>query len=168
MPKTFFISDTHLGHKKILQFEAQFRPFGTIEEHDAHVVAQWNKIVGPEDIVYHLGDVAWNRDALSKIGECHGTKFLVMGNHDKFETTEYLKYFKNVYGTCVVADHVLTHIPIHPDQKRWWKGNIHGHLHSSVVNHIREDERKIPDSWYNCVSCEQIDFMPVTLEELSL
>ena len=51
----FFTSDTHFGDRRILH--AARRPFATIAEHDAHLVAQWQATVGPNDEVWHLGDV---------------------------------------------------------------------------------------------------------------
>ena len=39
------------------------RKFKTIEEHDEFLIDQWNKKVGANDIVYHLGDfVIGNQD----------------------------------------------------------------------------------------------------------
>jgi calcineurin-like phosphoesterase family protein len=37
MSEVFFISDTHFGHRGIITFSGTkpFRPFATIEEHDA-------------------------------------------------------------------------------------------------------------------------------------
>lgn len=48
MSETFFIADTHFGHKGILNFSATkpFRLFDTIEEHDAELVRRWNAVVG--------------------------------------------------------------------------------------------------------------------------
>lgn len=83
--KKFYVSDTHIGHERMLSMQP--RPFSTIEEHDGYIVEAWNSVVGDGDIVYHLGDFAFNlsRDA-DRIRELFarlkGRKYLVVGNHD--------------------------------------------------------------------------------------
>lgn len=83
--KKFYISDTHIGHERMLTMQP--RPFGSIAEHDEFIIAAWNSVVGDEDIVYHLGDFAFNlsRDAERIRGvftRLMGRKYLVIGNHD--------------------------------------------------------------------------------------
>ena len=83
--KKFYISDTHLGHERLLAMQP--RPFSTIEEHDEYLIMAWNDVVRDEDIVYHLGDFAFSlsRDAdrIREIfGRLNGRKYLVIGNHD--------------------------------------------------------------------------------------
>jgi calcineurin-like phosphoesterase family protein len=55
--RVFVTSDTHFGHKRVIEFEAAHRPFATIEEHDRELIARWNATVKPKDTVWHLGDV---------------------------------------------------------------------------------------------------------------
>lgn len=52
--KIWFTSDTHFGHKNILRFCK--RPWNTVEEMDEGLIQNWNKVVGKDDIVFHLGD----------------------------------------------------------------------------------------------------------------
>lgn len=54
----YIISDTHLGHHKILEFEPDRLQFcKDMEEHDQVILDNWNSVVTPKDTVYHLGDV---------------------------------------------------------------------------------------------------------------
>lgn len=179
--KIFVISDLHFGHKNILKHRTQFK---TLEEHDNHIIDNWNRVVKPEDKVYVLGDVAWKKSDLAKIAKLNGTKVLVAGNHDWHRTKDYLSIkidgevvplFKNVRGLFYYDALAvwLSHAPIHPDHLRGRK-NIHGHLHDEVV------ERKnfflgmlgvigayfTPDDRYINVSCEQVNYTPVEIKEL--
>lgn len=53
----FYTSDTHFCHDRILQMQP--RPFTSIVEHDEHIIERWNSVVREQDIVYHLGDFAF-------------------------------------------------------------------------------------------------------------
>jgi calcineurin-like phosphoesterase family protein len=172
MSNVFLISDTHFGHKGVTQFlnndGSKLRPWGNVEEMDEALVANWNKVVGPKDKVYHLGDVVINRKALQICGRLNGEKVLIRGNHDIFRLEEYTPYFKDVRGSHKLDNYILTHIPIHPKSlARWCGGNIHGHLHSSRVEYI-DWHREYGDTYdprYLCVSVEQINYTPISFEE---
>ena len=78
----FFTSDTHFYHTNIIEFCK--RPFMDIEDMNETLIANWNKAVGTDDIVFHLGDFClgvsgkWNR-LLDKL---NGKIYLILGNHD--------------------------------------------------------------------------------------
>lgn len=156
----FFISDTHFGHENILKFEKEFRNFQTIEEHDEKLIENWNSVVKPNDKIYHLGDFCWKRKYIEIAKRLNGRKCLILGNHDVFPAKEYLEYFYDVKGVKAFGRNiVLTHVPVNPQQLEYrWQYNIHGHLHSNVL----EDKR------YINVSCEQINLTPIHFDELCL
>lgn len=156
MNRSFVIGDTHFGHKKVIEFESVKRPFETIEEHDAELVKRWNSVVKKKDTVWHLGDVLFGKGSFEILGQLNGVKKLVMGNHDKYHASEYLKYFSQVVGSTQYKGYLLTHIPIHPSQLFRYKGNIHGHLHSSEIDDVR----------YICVSAEHINLTPLCLQDV--
>lgn len=168
--RTFVISDTHFGHANILTFKKAngepLRSFSSVEEMDEHMVACWNKVVRPQDKVYHLGDCVINRRCLPILARLNGHKRLVRGNHDLFSTQDFMQYFEEIYGVRVLPKLgvILSHIPIHPESLSRWKCNIHGHLHSNVVRIPEIDD--IIDSRYRCVCVEQIDYTPIQIEEL--
>lgn len=51
---TFFTSDTHFNHANIIRFCN--RPFKDVEQMNETLIANWNRVVGTNDIVFHLGD----------------------------------------------------------------------------------------------------------------
>lgn len=137
MNRVFIISDTHFGHKKIIDFEGKSRPFATIEEHDAELVRRWNAVVGKKDTVWHLGDVLFGANSFPILSQLNGVKKLVMGNHDDYPVEKYLEHFSQIYGAATYRGCALTHIPIHPSQFWRFKANLHGHLHSSKLDDPR-------------------------------
>ena len=177
MKDTWLISDTHFSHRNIIGFTRQdgspLRPFKTVEEMDETLIENWNSVVKPDDVVYHLGDVVINRQALQILSRLNGRKKLIRGNHDIFKTREYLPYFEEIYGSYKLANYILTHIPIHPESiARWANGNIHGHLHAnnvylqkSILDYVDGEEPEL-DYRYRCVSIEQINYTPIHLDEI--
>ena len=131
----FFTADTHFGDHRTINI--QRRPFANVAEMDDALVAGWNKVVGPDDEVWHLGDVARrSSDVASLLARLNGTKHLVRGNNDDPATGE-------AAGWASVQDYaeltvdgvplVLCHYPF-----RSWHGqhrrsiNLHGHSHGRL------------------------------------
>jgi calcineurin-like phosphoesterase family protein len=83
-PNYFFTSDTHLSHHRIIGYSN--RPFKTVEQMDKAIIERWNTVIRPEDQIYHLGDVAFEKDEKKLrhlLSQLNGHKHLVWGNHDK-------------------------------------------------------------------------------------
>ncbi len=155
MSKTYFTSDWHLGHKNICKYREKFN---TPEENDQHFINEFNKIVKKRDTVYFLGDIAFTEESLEKLkglNHCH-KKVLYLGNHDYLPTEKYLEVFDEIYSFRSWKSFWLSHCPIHPQELRNRKGNIHGHLHASIL----ED----PDRRYFDVSPEKNDYSLVDYE----
>lgn len=159
MSNVFFIADTHFGHQAIIRFESKYRPFETIQEHDNELVRRWNQRIGKKDIVWHLGDVAWTEDALYEyLPQLNGRIKLVMGNHDTFPASLYLKLgIESLHG-CVAwkRGSLLTHMPTVVGDSERFELNIHGHTHSHGA----------PTSQHYCVSAEWTDLAPICHEAL--
>lgn len=79
----FVTADSHFGHARIVEL-AQ-RPFASLAEMDAEMVRRWNAVVGPEDVVLHLGDLALGEleVSLGMTSALNGRRLLVPGNHDR-------------------------------------------------------------------------------------
>lgn len=153
----WFIADTHFGHRNIIKYEKEKRPFSSIEEHDEHLIQEWNKVVHKRDTVWHLGDFCFGPENIGKVApRLKGIKKLILGNHDCYDIAQYAVNFDQVYGAFHYKGFVLTHIPVH-NMSTHLCGNIHGHLHSRVVegsnNHI-------------CVSVEHTGLRPINFDEI--
>ncbi len=83
MSKLFFTSDMHFGH--VMLVEKGHRPFSTVEQMNATIIANWNNVVSDEDTVWILGDAIMGQftDNVHILGQLNGFKILNPGNHDK-------------------------------------------------------------------------------------
>lgn len=164
MSTTFFISDTHFGHKNIIKFTDDdgkiIRPFDTVDDMNEHMIECWNKTVSHSDKVIHCGDVAFGQQALALCRRLNGIKYLVLGNHDSMAMNEYAKIFVKIFGVKYIGrdDAICTHIPVSESNFRRFKLNIHGHMH----------HHKMADNRYVNVSVEQINYTPISLDEIKL
>lgn len=157
----FAISDLHLGHENIIEY---CRPeFADLDDMHNYLIKQWNSVVRPQDKVYVLGDVVFKKTYIEILAELHGTKNLIMGNHDNsVKLYKFQEYFKKIRGCHQLYEEgfgnmILTHIPVHPGQlDKRFKLNIHGHLHTNVLD----------DPRYINVSCEQVDFKPKLVQDI--
>jgi calcineurin-like phosphoesterase family protein len=132
---------------------------------DENMVENWNKVVKPNDRVYHLGDVCFKNAYLQAIiPRLNGYKnaVLIKGNHDSLKLSQYAQYFKDIRACHQLDRFILTHIPIHPESLSRWKANIHGHLHGNIVK-LPDGS---PDNRYINVSVEQIDYTPIAFETI--
>lgn len=135
------------------------------EDADAYMQEMWNQTVQPGDHVWHLGDVSMNRTAVQQdqfirfMRSLHGHKRLVLGNHDHFPMYVYTAAgFEKIVSYHRHAGLVYSHVPLHPDGLASPKiiANVHGHIH----------ERPSPPGKYVNVSVEQINYTPISIDEV--
>jgi calcineurin-like phosphoesterase family protein len=152
----YFIGDPHFWHKNILKYEPSRERLGlTIEEMNEELIKRINQVISRRDRLYILGDFCfapkWQcREILNKI---HGTKVLIMGNHDKGRSPQFFTDigFKWASPLPVIYNtkYILSHEPFHSNEFI----NIHAHMHSKGL---------ITDSSF-CASIECTDFKPVSM-----
>ena len=166
----FFTADMHFGHENMISFVdyngQKIRPFNTCQECDELMIENWNSMVRPQDKIYVLGDVCFNKNLGDKImPRLNGKKCLIRGNHDNFKLSWYSLWFYDVRGCHNLENYLLTHIPVHLDSKARFKMNIHGHLHRNIV-YKNENEIKVPDVWYRNVCMDYNNYKPVSFEQI--
>lgn len=174
--KIFFTSDTHFSHSNVIKYCN--RPWQTVDEMDAGLIANWNATVGPDDHVYHLGDLAFkrNRSLTELVNKLNGTIYLVEGNHDK-NFSAHLKarfaWIKPYYELRVPFENssadapsfdqviVLCHYPIESwNLRHHGSWHLHGHCHGSMPSPIHQARLDVGVDVHN--------WKPVSLEEIQL
>lgn len=132
---TYFTSDPHLGHKNI----AVFRDYVEGPIHNTHIFMEdYYNTIRKRDLVFFLGDVAFDEESLLGLRKVWGRKILIKGNHDDHIPTKLqMEVFEEIHGMISYKGFWLTHCPIHPVELRGRTGNIHGHVHSNTLDDDR-------------------------------
>lgn len=166
MPELWFTSDTHFGHKRMLEF----RGYEDVVEMDKDLIRCWNSRISPKDRVYHLGDFSFHNRGRTHgvIDALNGSICLIRGNHDeriikgdlekRFEWVKYQYFLKIDKQTQIMMNHCafLT----------WWGSHrgswcLHGHSHGSLIqNQDPKGPRRMD------VGVDTNDMYPYHLEEI--
>ena len=159
----WLIGDTHFYHKNIIKY--CLRPFKDEEEMNEIIISNWNKDIGENDIVYHLGDVILNRKDLliDTIAKLNGKKYLIRGNHDKYISDGKFKEagFINVYkDPIILSDVILSHAPLKSTSNLM---NVHAHTHNLDP---RSKYFFYSNDTHRCISIELTDYKPVSLKSI--
>jgi calcineurin-like phosphoesterase family protein len=124
------------------------------------LIRLWNETVGPEDIVYHLGDFALGPKTTGFIvyPQLNGIKHLVIGNHDRSETHMKAMGWVSVQKELSLAvDGYRLYLRHHPGPvPDGYDYRLCGHVHDKWV---REG---------NCINVgvDVRGYKPITLSEL--
>ena len=175
----FFISDLHLGHHNVIKFDG--RPYTNVDEMHVDIIRRWNEVVGDDDIVYYLGDLAMRVNDTTKwvIYQLKGKIHFIMGNHDRYKDISHLGRWEDIheYGTEIMVKDddaqnkrdngyqhiIMSHYPI----LSWNKAHhgswhLHGHCHGSLMKGNQAYyKRKVMD-----VGCNVIDYTPISYGEV--
>ncbi|GBQ52102.1 metallophosphoesterase [Komagataeibacter sucrofermentans] len=159
-PKTFFTADTHFGHANIIRYTK--RPFETVAEMDATLVSNWNATVGPDDDVWHLGDVAHGTQRAEAIlPRLNGRKHLIWGKHGSEAVRTWPgRASSQAYAELKLDGRrvVLFHYPI-AEWNGFWHDSLHfyGHVH----------DRFTPTSLSCDVGVDVWDYRPAEFNDIA-
>lgn len=154
--ETYFTADTHFGHAGARSLYR--RPFATVRDMDAALVAAWNDIVLPEDTVWHLGDFAVRHpDPAGLLASLRGRKHLVPGNNDPAST----RALPGWASVCPLVEAEVDGMAVmlcHYALRSWPNRalNLHGHSHGRLKPLPRQYD----------VGVDARGFRPVRLGEL--
>ena len=157
----WFTADTHFGHAGALALYR--RPFASVPEMNAAMVARWNSVVGSNDEVWHLGDFALRTSAEAAdalLRSLNGRKHLVTGNNDPPEIVA-LPGWSSVQTYAEITVDAFRLVLCHYAFRTWngmGKGalNLHGHSHGRLKPLARQTDVGV-DCW---------DFRPINVSQM--
>jgi calcineurin-like phosphoesterase family protein len=141
----WFTSDTHFGHSNIIEYCN--RPFGSVEEMDKTIIDNWNSVVKPKDVVFHLGDFSFGKTKEYK-DKLNGTIIHIKGNHDSSDET-------------IIQDLLIEHGGkfwhlAHKPEDCCGEFNLCGHVH---------EKWKVKGNTVN-VGVDQWNFTPIDINQI--
>lgn len=189
--KYWFTSDTHFGHANIIKYCS--RPFSNAEDFgndgkwvsydtkhkrthlmDETLIANWNEVVGDDDIVYHNGDFAYGSTAfvLKILRALKGKIYFIWGNHDDnlkqvARIIDFYPDLKNrikfvgdyaqisVNGQDIILMHYAMRVWNHSHRGSW---HLYGHSHGTL-----DDDK---NSLSFDIGCDCHNYFPISYERL--
>lgn len=170
--KIWFTSDTHFGSQRALELSR--RPFKSVEEMDTVMVENWNRLVGPWDTVYHLGDFG----DMKYVKYLNGIKKICLGNYERKEMDEEdwdVKEYSDIlsclgwsriYNSWEISrieedgvTFIFSHFPLkvkYKCLKNDEKFGLFGHIHG----------RQMIKPWGMDVGVDCHNFCPISMEEI--
>ena len=128
----FFTSDWHLNEKRITPaFNPFFRPFLSIEEQNEIIINNVNAMVGENDTLYHLGDVAMDLAGVALMDriKCQN-RVLIIGNYDDDKIDALKEHIDIVVPRLEVEiNGQIYHLNHYPTKIKPRMMNIVGHIH---------------------------------------
>lgn len=166
LPKDAFItSDTWFGREFICDIAK--RPFKDVNEMNNILIKNWNKNVKKNDVVFHLGNFAWDPiTAENVLKNLNGKIYFLLGNEDD-ALVEVCNKFKNVhvidYGYVKIPyyDIVISHYPM-LDWPGKDTGSVLFHGHSVYKN----DTKFVSGSNVVNVCTDFWDYSPVKISSI--
>ncbi|MDD4242687.1 MAG: metallophosphoesterase family protein [Bacilli bacterium] len=130
---SFVTSDSHFGHKNILNYQPG-RKFSSLEEHNEYLINIWNKTVHKNATVYHLGDFIFYNKDFNILSRLNGNIILIKGNHDHNTEKLNIPVYEYLKGTYNGIQIVLMHYPIQDwENKSRASLHFHGHCHNRLI-----------------------------------
>lgn len=173
-PNYYFTSDNHFFHRNIIEYCN--RPFDDVETMNATMVERWNDTVRPHDIIYHIGDVIFNKDreaVIKFLRKLHGQKHVVWGNHDRSLRKEIIQAgwhdcgelhslnippdANNGEGQHIILCHYAMRVW---DKSHYGSWQLYGHSHGSLPDD--------PNTRSCDVGVDNWNFTPVSMEQLNV
>lgn len=162
---TFFVSDTHFGHHNIIKYCN--RPFKDVDHMNQSLIERWNKVVGPDDDVYHLGDFCMGgtrpKDWLKHL---NGKVHLIRGNHDPHVEDQGFASVQNYKEIKIEGKKItLLHYPM-----KAWNGShrgtwhLFGHVHGTMT--VAHGRKGVKDALAIDAGVDCHDYAPISFKQV--
>lgn len=170
--KVWVTSDHHFAHANIIRFCD--RPFTSVTEMDEALIANWNTVVEPNDLVIHLGDFTLHSEHVARqyLERLRGHIAFLNNVHHHDKRWIASSIFTELTGLAdrvflwpamtiidVGAKHPVTlcHYPFEE-----WEQSYHGalHLHGHTHGKLRTIKNRVD------VGVDSHYFYPILLEDL--
>lgn len=175
--KIYLTSDWHLNHNR--EFIYQARGFNSVEEMNQAIIERHNSLVGPDDLVYCLGDCCLgggDKETLEAnkklIEQFNGQIIIIRGNHCTDRRVEMYKTCSNVIdcGDWVKVikykgyHFYLSHYPtltgnLEKESLKQMTLNLYGHTHQKT--NFYEDR---PYMYH--IGVDSHDCYPVSIDQI--
>lgn len=177
----YFTSDTHFGHENIIKYCD--RPFTSVEEMDETLIENWNNVVNPGDVVWHLGDFTlgdvwrarsyfkrlngiirvlrypWHHDsrwvpkAGDVVSQCGNAQGIAISIRPPLVVLELPEYGKDGHPQALV----LCHYPLAVwDRKHYDSWHLFGHSHGTYENGGLSFDIGVDCNWLQPVSLTNV------------
>lgn len=168
----WFFSDHHFGHANILTFTdgntgEMVRPmFDNVDHMDEYMVETWNAHVKPGDLVWHGGDITFDKRRFTDniLNRLHGKLRITVGNHDDIKFLCGLGRIEKLVESRRFDEFgfIYSHRPMHQEgtwnhRQNRFMVSVHGHIHQNPS----------PPGLYINVSVEETNYKPVHIEEIT-
>ena len=167
----FFTSDTHFSHENVIKYAK--RPFANVDEMNETLIKNWNNTVTKQDIIYILGDVAFERDEdklVWMLSRLNGEKHLIEGNHDDKMTAKVKKQFQTISQLREIRvaapelEHKWQYITLCHYAMRVWNKSHYGAFH--LFGHSHGTMPDDPNSLSLDVGVDCWNYAPVSYAQI--
>ena len=163
--KVFVTSNQQFGRKGAIK--AYKRPFDDVNEMNLHLVESWNSVVSAEDIVYVLGNFAWDPETLEMIAKnLNGDIIVISGEYDRAarDVAEIkgivdIEYLYNAIEEHPEVNSVLSYWPMSE-----WPGKNKGSY--SIIGYPGKDHKTNHKLRVINCACDAWEFKPIEISKL--
>jgi len=180
--KMWIISDTHFWYDS--PHGAVLIDCGRPKDFHEKTMRHWKRMIGDNDLVYHLGDVFFGKRGQMKdiITSLPGYKVLIKGNHDRNHTEWYMENGftavvdqltlvakmrvgrNNMARTRIILSHKPVAIPEYDEKDNRRTINIHGHFHNNPIEQCEPSLTDLLTDDHYLFSLEHTGYKPVLLQ----
>lgn len=157
----WFTSDQHMWHKNVLSYCK--RPFASVVEMNEALIKNYNDLVDPADIVFHVGDFSFGTEIQTRAvyNRLNGQKHLICGNHDKFRMKFMSEHEFLELKVVDEEEHTQNITLCHYAMRTWNKSHhgawqLFGHSHGTLTPIGKQHDVGVDNNNYAPVSFNQL------------